>query len=150
MNGQDPAHKANYADPVFQAFTVKTTRGRARSKLDKAIADELGSGWQVQNYGGRSNYFDVFAEEGALTAGEAWDRTYRLRTHAGSPAPNRFSKRGLLIVRTGESRSMRTRRRSVRLARLDLRQWEGPRQGQATRMEPGDDQRRPGLGSSLH
>jgi serine protease len=83
MNGQDPAHKANYADPIFQAFTVKTTRGRARSKLDKAIADELGSGWQVQNYGGRSNYFDVFAEEGALTAGEAWDRTYRLRTHAG-------------------------------------------------------------------
>jgi len=72
-----------YAEPVFQAFTVKTTRGRARAKVDRAIGDELGAGWQVENYGGRSNYFEVVGTEGALTAAEAWDATYRLRAHAG-------------------------------------------------------------------
>ena len=83
MNGRDAGHETNYAEPVFQAFTVKTTSGSARSKLDKAIAAELGIGWQVENYGGRRNYFEVFAEQGALTAADAWDRTYRLRAHRG-------------------------------------------------------------------
>lgn len=83
MNGRESEPTATYAEPVFQAFTVKTTRGRARAKVDKAVADELGGGWQVANYGGRSNYFEVFGAEGALTLAEAWDATYRLRVHAG-------------------------------------------------------------------
>ncbi|MEV0286981.1 MULTISPECIES: S8 family serine peptidase [unclassified Kribbella] len=83
MNGRVARRRTKYAEPVFQAFAVKTTSGAARAKLDKAIADELGDHWQVRNYGGRTNYFEVFAEEGALKAADAWDRTYRLRAYRG-------------------------------------------------------------------
>jgi hypothetical protein len=70
--------------PVFQAFTVKTTTSRAaKQKVERAISDVLGDGWNAENYGDRRNQFDVIAEEGALTPREAWDRTYQLRAHKG-------------------------------------------------------------------
>jgi serine protease len=75
--------EASYPAPVFQAFTVKTTRGRAREKVDKAVKGLLGTGWTVANYGARSGSFEVFNQEGALTAQEAWTLTYQLRAHRG-------------------------------------------------------------------
>ena len=74
---------AGYPDPVFQAFAVKTTRGRAQEKVDRAIKDLLGAGWQIQSYGGKRNNFEVFATEGALTAPEAWAASYQLRAYRG-------------------------------------------------------------------
>ena len=75
-NEQDPG-------PTFQAFTVKTTTRAAQQKVDRAIRDVLGDGWRAENYGDRKNQFEVTAEEGALTARDAWDRTYQLRAHKG-------------------------------------------------------------------
>jgi serine protease len=75
--------EAGYPDPVFQAFAVKTTRGRAQEKVDRAIKDLLGTGWQIQTYGGKRSNFEVFASEGALTAPEAWAVSYQLRAYRG-------------------------------------------------------------------
>ena len=75
--------EASYPDPVFQAFAVKTTRGRARDKVDRAVKDLLGTGWRVENYGGKRGNFEVFAREGALTAPEAWALSYQFRAYRG-------------------------------------------------------------------
>jgi serine protease len=72
-----------YPEPVFQAFTVKTTRGHAREKVERALKDVLGTGWQAVGYGDRGGNFEVFRKEGALTAPEAWALTYQLRAHRG-------------------------------------------------------------------
>ena len=82
-NENSPTSGGDDGGPLFQAFAVKTTRGRARQKLDRAIRDVLGDGWHAETYGGRSHQYEVFAGEGALTAQDAWDRTYQLRAHAG-------------------------------------------------------------------
>lgn len=74
---------AGYPDPVFQAFAVKTTRGRAQEKVERAINDLLGTGWQIQTYGAKRSNFEVFATEGALTAPEAWAVSYQLRAYRG-------------------------------------------------------------------
>jgi hypothetical protein len=75
--------EASYPDPVFQAFAVKTTRGRARDKVDRAVKDLLGTGWRVENYGSKRGNFEVFAREGALTAPEAWALSYQFRAYRG-------------------------------------------------------------------
>ncbi|MGH3672694.1 MAG: S8 family peptidase [Pseudonocardiaceae bacterium] len=72
-----------YSDPVFQAFTIKTTGGRTHQKANKAVKDVLGDGWELANYGGRGDNFEVFKEEGALTSPQAWEAAYRLRAHQG-------------------------------------------------------------------
>lgn len=72
-----------YPEPVFQAFTIKTTSGRARQKSDNAVTDVLGAGWQVENYGGKSGNFEIYKEEGELTPSEAWELVYQLRAHRG-------------------------------------------------------------------
>jgi hypothetical protein len=82
-NRNNSRSAADYDAPIFQAFSVKTTRTRARQKVDRAVSDILGPGWHAGSYGGRADFFEVFAGEGALTAREAWDRTYLLRAHAG-------------------------------------------------------------------
>ncbi|MFD3401573.1 S8 family serine peptidase [Kribbella sp. NPDC058693] len=75
-NEQDPG-------PVLQAFTVKTTGRAAQQKVDRAIHDVLGEGWQATNYGDRKNQFEVTSSESALRPRDAWDRTYQLRAHKG-------------------------------------------------------------------
>lgn len=75
--------EASYPDPVFQAFALKTTRGRAREKVDRAVKDLLGGGWRVENYGGKRSNFEILAREGALTAPEAWELSYKLRAYRG-------------------------------------------------------------------
>jgi serine protease len=82
-NNDTPAAAENMPEPVFQAFTVKTTRGHAREKVERAVTDVLGTGWHAAGYGGRSGNFEVFSKEGALTAPEAWARAYQLRAHRG-------------------------------------------------------------------
>jgi serine protease len=72
-----------YPEPVFQAFTIKTTSGRARQKADNAVTDVLGIGWQVENYGGKSRNFEIYKEEGELTPLEAWELVYQLRARPG-------------------------------------------------------------------
>lgn len=72
-----------YPEPVFQAFTIKTTSGRARQKAGNAVTDVLGPGWQVENYGGRGRNFEIYKEEGELTPPEAWELVYQLRAHRG-------------------------------------------------------------------
>ncbi len=69
--------------PVFQAFTVKTTAGRGWRKASDAAVGLLGAGWTVRGYGGSDSCFEVLADEGRLTPGEAWDLTYRLRMQPG-------------------------------------------------------------------
>lgn len=72
-----------YPDPVFQAFTIKTTRGNGPKKANRIVTNILGAGWTLQNYGGRRNSFEVFKEEGALPVAEAWRLTYLLRQQPG-------------------------------------------------------------------
>jgi thermitase len=73
----------HYLDPVFQAFTLKTTSEHPHDTVEQAIRAVLGDGWRAQNYGGKDTYFEVAADEGALTAAEAWEITYKLRTQQG-------------------------------------------------------------------
>lgn len=73
---------ATYPEPEFQAFTIKTTEGRAQAS--EATGRILGNSWRLESYGGRSNAFEVLPEgDGRLTPGQAWDLTYRLRTQRG-------------------------------------------------------------------
>src|SRR4051794_3919332 len=73
----------NYLDPVFEAFTVKTTRGQPQNKVEQAVRVILGAGWRTRNYGDQDTHFEVFADEGHLTPAEAWERTYQFRTQQG-------------------------------------------------------------------
>lgn len=86
-NEQDPG-------PVLQGFTIKTTARAAQQKVDRAIGDVLGPGWHAINYGDRRNQFEVISEEGALSAREAWDRTYQLRAHKGITSATRTPATG--------------------------------------------------------
>jgi serine protease len=72
-----------HPDPVFQAFTVKTTQGNGTKKANKAVANVLGKGWTVQSYGGRRTNFEVFKGENALSVDDAWRLTYLLRRQPG-------------------------------------------------------------------
>ncbi len=72
-----------YRDPVFQAFTVKTTRAQPQHQLAETLRAGLGAGWSFRNYAGQDTYFEVFAKEGQLTPAEAWEHTYQLRTQQG-------------------------------------------------------------------
>src|SRR3954452_5142339 len=69
--------------PVLPGLTIQTTARAAQPKVDRAIGDVFGPGWHAINYGDRRNQFEVISEEGALSAREAWDRTYQLRAHKG-------------------------------------------------------------------
>ena len=105
--------EAGYPDPVFQAFAVKTTRGRAQEKVDRAIKDLLGTGWQIQTYGGKRSNFEVFATEGALTASEAWAVSYQLRAYRGiASAEPVLANRSKIRRTSAASRSTTTSRRS--------------------------------------
>ncbi|HEX9991022.1 MAG TPA: S8/S53 family peptidase [Chloroflexia bacterium] len=72
-----------YPDPVFQAFTVKTTRGNGTKKANKAVTNVLGRGWTVRNYGDTRSNFEVFKGENALPVDDAWRLTYLLRQQPG-------------------------------------------------------------------
>ena len=72
-----------YPEPVFQAFTIKTSSGQERRKVYDAVTGVLGTGWQVENYGDRSRNFEVYKDDGELTTPEDWELVYRLRAHPG-------------------------------------------------------------------
>lgn len=83
MNETTTQAGIDYGRPLFQAFSVKTTKSRARQKLDRALSDVLGTGWHAVSYGGRSNQFEVLPDDGVPTAQDAWALTYQLRAHIG-------------------------------------------------------------------
>src|SRR3954451_9287452 len=82
-HGSTVSVEVDYPDPVFEAFTVKTTRGQPQNKVEQAAQNVLGDGWSIRNYGDQDTHFEVFADESRLSPAEAWERTYQLRTQQG-------------------------------------------------------------------
>jgi thermitase len=71
-------------EPIFEGFAVKAARPGQEAAVREAVDRELGAGWSVRPFGDAGEGFEIVnAAAGALTPGEAWEKTYRLRTQPG-------------------------------------------------------------------
>ncbi|MFN2511945.1 MAG: S8 family serine peptidase [Pyrinomonadaceae bacterium] len=121
MNNQPPKLDLKQCSSLFEGFTLQMIKPGQQRKAKTAVTRVLGSAWQVKAFGDSGTDFEVTSKTKkryALSAGRAWEKTYRLRAEPGViyaepiftipvSAPPEFQPEGQLNTRVGAKRSAR-------------------------------------------
>lgn len=86
MNDQPPKLELKHGSPLFEGFTLQMIKPGQRRKAKAAVTRVLSSGWRVKPFGDSGTDFEVTSKtkkRNALSAGRAWEKTYRLRSEPG-------------------------------------------------------------------
>lgn len=86
MNDQPPKHELKRGSPLFEGFVLQMVKAGQQQKARAAVTRVLNSGWQVKAFGDSGTDFEVTSrtrKKNALSAGRAWEQTYRLRSEPG-------------------------------------------------------------------
>jgi len=82
MTNQPPKLELKQGSPLFEGFTLQMIKPRQQRKAKAAVTRVLSSAWQVKAFGDSGTDFEVTSKtkkRNALSAGRAWEKTYRLR-----------------------------------------------------------------------
>lgn len=86
MNDQPPKLELKHGPPLFEGFTLQMVKAGQHRKAKAAVMRVLSSSWQVKAFGDSGTDFEVTSKikkKNALSAGRAWEKTYRLRSEPG-------------------------------------------------------------------
>lgn len=86
MSAQHPKLKLKHGQPLFEGFTLQMIKAGQKQKANAAVKRVLSSVWQVKAFGDSGTDFEVThktKKRNALSAGPAWEKTYRLRSEPG-------------------------------------------------------------------
>ncbi len=86
MNHQPPKLNLKPGPPLFEGFTLQMVKAGQKRKAKAAVTHVLGSSWRVKAFGDSGTDFEVTSKtkkKNALSAGRAWEKTYRLRSEPG-------------------------------------------------------------------
>ena len=86
MNRQPPKLELKHGPPLFEGFTLQMVKAGQQRQAKAAVTRVLSSSWQVKAFGDSGTDFEVTSKtkkKNALSAGRAWEKTYRLRSEPG-------------------------------------------------------------------
>ena len=86
MNDQSPKLHLKHGPPLFEGFTLQMVAPGRQRKARSAVTRVLSKAWQVKAFGDSGTDFEVTSKtkkKNALSPGQAWDKTYRLRSEPG-------------------------------------------------------------------
>jgi serine protease len=86
MNNHPPKLELKHGPPLFEGFTLQMIKVGQQRKARAAVTRVLSSSWQVKAFGDSGTDFEVTSKtkkKNALSAGRAWEKTYRLRSEPG-------------------------------------------------------------------
>ncbi|NJL63138.1 MAG: S8 family serine peptidase [Methylacidiphilales bacterium] len=83
MQTSEQPKKANNPLAKFEGFFIQMVMPGLEAKCGEIVAQSLGSNWQIKPIGDNNTEFEITLNDDALSAKQAWDKSYELRSQPG-------------------------------------------------------------------
>jgi serine protease len=83
MQTSEQPKKSNNPLPRFEGFFIQMVMPGLEGRCGEIVAEFLGSDWQIKPIGDNYTEFEITLNDDTLSAKQAWDKTYELRSQPG-------------------------------------------------------------------
>lgn len=83
MHMSNQQSNSNKFAPKFEGFFLQMVMPKLQEKVQKIVAQALGSDWKIKPIGDNLTEFEVTKNQDGFTVKQAWDKSYYLRSQPG-------------------------------------------------------------------
>jgi serine protease len=83
MQNSEQSKKYNNISAKFEGFFIQMVMPGLEGRCGEIVAQSLGSDWQIKPIGDNYTEFEITLNDDALSAKEAWNKSYELRSQPG-------------------------------------------------------------------